>query len=145
MRTPKEWFDTTVQPAFKDYRSDPMSEHKADAALYAIAHFDEKVFSYLKHVDPSQLLGAKKLRDFRKALHNKRPELAILREAANARKHGELTETPPERRLVQFATDAVVPGIEGGHVAGKVNRPLGELLQLAVEFWADWIKNNPAE
>lgn len=143
MRTPKEWFESMVRPIFQDYLSHPNREHKAEAALCVIAHFDETVFAYLKHCDPTRLPRGKSKAEFRKALDRQRPELKILRDAANARKHGEL-DWHTKSRPFQFATDAVAPVDGGWYIGGSINRPLTEVLQIAVTFWDKWIDQNPS-
>lgn len=144
MRTPKEWFEATVHPVFQDYVSGPTLEYKADAALCVIAHFDETVFAYLKHCDPKWLPGGKSKYEFRKVLDKKCPALKILRDSADARKHGELDRNT-ENRSLRFATD--VSQDDGGvwMIRGNINRPLLEVLQCAVSFWERWIKEHPTE
>ena len=147
MRAPKEWFEVTVQPLVQDYLLDPTREHKADAALCVIAHFDETVFTYLSRYEPQQWGGNRdnKLREFRKQLYkecNDEQHLALedLRKAATARKHGELDWVTPHL----LATDAMSPSHGGFWIGGQDGSTLSDALECAVSFWADWIRKNPA-
>ena len=143
MRTPEEWYEKKLKPAFEDYLSDPTSEHKAEAAVNAVAHFDETAYTYLKHSAPERLPGDKTKGAFRDARDQECPELTILRDVANARKHGELTRKPDERWL-QFATDVYIDE-HGGVIGGKINRELPDVLEPAVRYWHRWIEENPVE
>ena len=125
---------------------DPTREHKADAALSVIAHFDETVLTYLRRYEPEQWNGKRKnkLREFREKLYEEcsdeqRLALEALRKAATARKHGEL-----DWGTHLLATDAMPPSHEGFWIGGEDGSELSDALKRAVSFWAGWIKKNPA-
>ena len=147
MRTPKEWFEVTVQPPVHDYLLDPTREDKAASALSAIAHFDETVFTYLRRYEPEQWGGNRgnKLGEFREELYKEctdeqRLALKALQKAAIARKHGE----SDRRGTHLFATDAISPSHEGFSIGGQDGSKLSDALECAVSFWASWIQKNPA-
>lgn len=147
MRTPKEWFEVTVQPPVQDYLSEPTREDKADAALSEIAHFDETVFTYLRRYEPEQWGGNRdnKLGEFREELYKECTDeqceaLKVLQKAAIARKHGESDRRGPHL----FATDAISPSHDGFLIGGQDGSKLSDVLECVVSFWADWIKKNPS-
>jgi len=58
MTTPRDFFETILEPCYRAWLSDPLTEWKAKAAVSNADTMAERVFHYWKSRDTSQIAGA---------------------------------------------------------------------------------------
>lgn len=170
--TPQEQFASDVLPPYEFYMTDVDTEWKARCTANAIAHFGEHVFEYYNYHDKSQLHGATSAERFIYFLadNHQRRELAYIWEFALLGKHRFVTTPAPggrPRYLGGTVTDATTSQIaisstgsvlidssdltatgiateqHGRLLFSVINRPVDEVITLAVRFWENYLKTAP--
>jgi hypothetical protein len=89
--TPSVRFPTDIAPALVDYKASPLSERLANNVARAVDHHLEWTHVYYLEGDPSRLLGATELKDFRLHLFSTCRELQMMWDISDAAHHRILT------------------------------------------------------
>ena len=84
---PQWYFDTYVDPSYRDYMGDKLERHKGASAIVAVYHFWERLYKYYEENDSPHLSGITNSGEFKKMLISKYPDLGLLRVGTNAIKH----------------------------------------------------------
>jgi hypothetical protein len=121
-----------------DYKASPLSERLANNVARAVDHHLEWTHVYYLEGDPSRLLGATELKDFRLHLFSTCRELQMMWDISDAAHHRILTRRSiPPRRMVNTSTAAYFTKAEELWVNGYDKPFLASALN-AVGFWRRW-------
>jgi hypothetical protein len=134
---PSERFRSEVDPAFKEYLSESLSERRANNIARALDHHLDWTYEYYARGDRSRLPGDCSLATFRQEAFASCPALKMMHDLSDASHHRFLTRQskPPRTVVVSSAAYAVqdcdlwVSGYE---------RPFRPAASDAVEFWKRW-------
>jgi hypothetical protein len=91
MRTPREFYETQVKPAYEAWLADPLTEWKAKAAVANADTLAERVFVYWRARDLTQVAGTKSPRRYRAYLTaNVSEDFGLVRDIHDGHKHAVL-------------------------------------------------------
>lgn len=133
---PSDVFAREIEPAFDEYKAEPLSERRAKNVARAIDHHLDWTYEYYAHVDRGRLLGAAQLKEFRQAIFLRCPELRIMFDISDAAHHRFLTRKNIPR-IVETATAAFVEQDSQLWVQ-NYGRPFLPAVAAAVAFWKRW-------
>ena len=136
VKTPSECFRDNVWPRWQSYQSDPEKEWKAQDAARAVNSHAEWVYCYYSKHDISRLMGAQDPSQFRKALCHHCPDIAVVKDVADAAGHRFLTRSK-SKRLVTTSTDAFEES-SGRLILQHDGRDFLDVLRDVVNFWRGW-------
>jgi hypothetical protein len=134
---PSERFQNEIKPAFDEYLADVLDERRANNLARAIDHHLDWTYEYHSNGDRSRLLGANKLKDFRRAAFRQCPELKIMWDLSDAAHHRFLALPSNPPRTVATSTAAFTTRANQLWVQGY-NKPFLPAATAAVEYWRRW-------
>jgi hypothetical protein len=130
---PSDRFKQEIEPALADYKSDPLSERKANVLASAIDHYVDWTYVYLRDTHPSRVGGAKNEKQFLRQLLPQCPQLQIMNELCDAYHHRELDQPSNPPRLIKESTAAYSVQDGALHVQ-RWNKPFLSEVTTAVDF-----------
>ncbi len=84
---PSKFFDEQVLPPYKAWLDDPATEWKAKATVAAADNLAERFFKYWRTLDPSKVLQARSVKQFRAALRAHTPDFGLVWDIHDGNKH----------------------------------------------------------
>lgn len=87
MSAPRDFFEKMVKPAFRDWRKEPLAEHRAKATVGFANDMAERMFHYL---GLEKKYGARGTGEYRDELAKDCPDFGLLRDIADGTKHFQL-------------------------------------------------------
>jgi hypothetical protein len=141
---PSERFRSEVDPAFKEYLSDSLSERRANNIARALDHHLDWTYEYYAQGDRSRLLGGGSLATFRQKAFALCPVLQMMHDLSDASHHRFLTRQSKPSRIVVVSSAAYA--VQGSPQLSSpqslwVNgygTPFLPVARTAVEFWKHW-------
>ena len=135
LSNPHWYFGEYVEPAVRDFLDDPLTRHKAVAAMSAAHHFWERLEKYYRQEELTQYLYGQKGGNFQSYLERICPDLTLLRYAAEAVKH--------QRGRERFTATGSTMVTEGGLVIDPSGRTVVDVLNSVMSFWRQWLIDHP--
>jgi len=138
LKKPSEIFAREMAPAYDDYLHDPANEYRANNLAAAINEHTEWTFKFCNQEgEEARLQGAKNLKEFRLQRFAECPDLQMMWDLADAKKHRLLDRPSDPPRLIKSSSGAYAP--EGNDLRVRVyNRLFSEAADNAVRYWRDW-------
>ena len=84
MSTPRDFFENMVKPSYRDWRAEPLAEHRAKATVGFANDMAERIFHYL---GLEKEYGRRGTGGYRDALAEDCPDFGLLRDIADGTKH----------------------------------------------------------
>jgi len=134
LTSPSARFQSEIEPAWKEYLSDPLVERKANNLARAIDHHLDWTFTYYDQVDRSRLMGATNLDGFRQKVFGLCTELQMMRDLSDAAHHRFLTRSS----AVVVTSSAAYSVQNSALLVPDYARAFGDSARKAVEFWRQW-------
>ena len=94
MSTPREFLENMIMPAYRDWRVEPLAEHRAKATVGFANDMAERMFHYL---GLEKDYGKRGIGKYRIALAEAYPDFGLLRDIADGTKHFRLNR--PNRKI----------------------------------------------
>ena len=123
-----------VELALADYKSDPLSERKANILASAIDHHVDWTYVYLSDTHPSRIGGAKNEKQFLRQLLPRCPQLQIMNELSDAYHHRHLDQPSNPPRVITEST-AAYSVLNGALHIQRWDKPFLSEAITAVDFW----------
>jgi hypothetical protein len=133
---PSERLREYVEPAFREYLQNPLSQRHANILAGELDNHLEWTYKYHQQVDPSRLNGAT-LTSFRTELLNQHRALQVISDLADAARHRYLDRAHDPPRVVTLSTAAYYEEAGVLHVKGFDSLFSYEATK-AFEFWRNW-------
>ena len=103
---PSERFRSEVDPAFKEYLSESLSERRANNIARALDHHLDWTYEYYARGDRSRLPGDCSLATFRQEAFASCPALQMMHDLSDASHHRFLTRQSKPPRTVEVSSAA---------------------------------------
>jgi hypothetical protein len=136
---PSERFRSEVDPAFKEYLSDSLSERRANNIARALDHHLDWTYEYYARGDRSRLPGDGSLATFRQNAFASCPVvLQMMHDLSDASHHRILTRPSKPSRIVVVSSAAYAVQDCGELWVNGYETPFLPAARTAVEFWKHW-------
>ncbi len=84
MNMPRDFFETMAKPSYRDWRAEPLAQHRAKATVGFVNDMAERMFHYLGLEND---YGARGTGAYRDSLAEECPDFGLLRDIADNTKH----------------------------------------------------------
>ncbi len=84
MNMPRDFFETMAKPSYRDWRAEPLAQHRAKATVGYVNDMAERMFHHLGFEKVYRDRGPAQYRD---ALAEECPDFGLLRDIADGTKH----------------------------------------------------------